>query len=246
MTLTSPSPRLPSPDTTTPVLHHAGSDDAPAVVTDHEVLTHAALARRVADRARSWGPARRLVLVEGANDLDALVAYLAALQHGHVALVVPDGREAQRAAMVAAYDPDIVCTAGAPDDVRRDASAHELHPELALLLSTSGTTGSPKLVRLSRDNVASNATAIADYLRLTPDDRAITALPLHYCYGLSVLHSHLVAGASVVLTSLSVVDECFWDLFVRTGATSFAGVPHTFDLLATSGFEDRDLPACAR
>lgn len=242
MTLTSPSPRLPSPDTTTPVLHHAGSDDAPAVVTDHEVLTHAALARRVADRARSWGPARRLVLVEGANDLDALVAYLAALQHGHVALVVPDGREAQRAAMVAAYDPDIVCTAGAPDDVRRDASAHELHPELALLLSTSGTTGSPKLVRLSRDNVASNATAIADYLRLTPDDRAITALPLHYCYGLSVLHSHLVAGASVVLTSLSVVDECFWDLFVRTGATSFAGVPHTFDLLATSGFEDRDLP----
>ncbi len=242
MTLTSPSPRLPAEDTTTEVLRHAGSGDAPAVVTDHEVLTHAELARRVADRARAWGPARRLVLVEGANDLDALVAYLAALQHGHVALVVPDGREAQRAAMVAAYDPDIVCTTGAPDDVRRDVSAHELHPELALLLSTSGTTGSPKLVRLSRDNVASNAAAIADYLRLTPEDRAITALPLHYCYGLSVLHSHLVAGASVVLTSLSVVDECFWDLFARTGSTSFAGVPHTFDLLATSGFEDRDLP----
>ena len=97
-------------------------------------------------------------------------------------------------------------------------------------------------MRLSRDNVASNAAAIADFLALTPADRAITTLPLHYCYGLSVLHSHLVAGASVVLTGLSVVDECFWDLFARTGATSFAGVPHTFDLLATSGFEDRDLP----
>ncbi len=122
------------------------------------------------------------------------------------------------------------------------ASAHDLHPDLALLLSTSGSTGSPKLVRLSRDNVASNAEAIADYLGLTPADRAITALPLHYCYGLSVLHSHLVAGASIVLTDLSVVDECFWEVFSRTGATTLAGVPHTFDLLATSGFEARDLP----
>ena len=207
-----------------------------------EVLTHADLARRVADRAATWGPARRLVLVEGANDLDSLVAYLAALQHGHVALVVPDGRPAQRDAIVAAYDPDVVCTAGARDDVRRPTSAHDLHPDLALLLSTSGTTGSPKLVRLSRDNVASNAAAIADYLALTPADRAVTTLPLHYCYGLSVLHSHLVAGASVVLTDLSVVDACFWDLFARTGVTGLAGVPHTFDLLAASGFEDRDLP----
>lgn len=225
-----------------PVLDHARFGDAPAVVAGDTVLDHAALDRLVAERARTWGPARRLVLVEGANDLDSLVAYLAALQHGHVALVVPDGRAAQRAAIVAAYDPDVVCTTGASDDVRRETSAHDLHPDLALLLSTSGTTGSPKLVRLSRDNVASNAAAIADYLALTPADRAITALPLHYCYGLSVLHSHLVAGASIVLTDRSVVDECFWDLFTRAGATTLAGVPHTFDLLATSGFEARSLP----
>jgi len=226
-----------------PVLVHHGDGEAPALVADGVELSHADLARRVADRAATWGPARRLVLVEGGNVLDSLVAYLAALQHGHVALVVPDGREAQREAMVAAYDPDIVCTTSAPDDVRRDTTTHDLHPDLALLLSTSGTTGSPKLVRLSRDNVASNAAAIAAYLDLRPEDRAITTLPLHYCYGLSVLHSHLVAGASVVLTELSVVDECFWDLFTRTGATSFAGVPHTFDLLAASGFDTRALPS---
>jgi acyl-coenzyme A synthetase/AMP-(fatty) acid ligase len=246
VTLTSPQPALrsaPRPATAVgPVLDHARFGDAPAVVADGTVLSHADLARRVADRAATWGPARRLVLVEGANDLDSLVAYLAALQHGHVALVVPDGRPEQRDATIAAYDPDVVCTTAAPDDVRRPLSAHELHPDLALLLSTSGTTGSPKLVRLSRANVASNAAAIADYLELTPADRAITALPLHYCYGLSVLHSHLVAGASVALTDLSVVDECFWDLLARTGATTLAGVPHTFDLLAASGFEDRDLP----
>jgi hypothetical protein len=242
MTITSSSPALRA-ERPVAVLEHAAFGDAPAVLVDGEVLSHGDLARRVADRGTTWGPARRLVLVEGANDLDSLVAYLAALQHGHVALVVPAGREVQRDAIVAQYDPDIVCTTGAGDDVRRPESAHDLHPELALLLSTSGTTGSPKLVRLSRDNVASNAAAIADYLALTPADRAITALPLHYCYGLSVLHSHLVAGASVVLTGLSVVDECFWELFTRSRATSFAGVPHTFDLLATSGFEDRDLPS---
>lgn len=252
MTLTSPQPALDrsaSPEPRTgPVLDHARFGPAPAVVAGDEVLTHAVLERRVADRAATWGPDRRLVLVEGANDLDSLVAYLAALQHGHVALVVPDGRPAQRDATIAAYDPDIVCTAGpgARDDVRRTTSAHDLHPDLALLLSTSGTTGSPKLVRLSRDNVASNAAAIADYLALTPADRAVTTLPLHYCYGLSVLHSHLVAGASVVLTDLSVVDECFWDLVARTGVTSLAGVPHTFELLAASGFEDRDLPTLRR
>ena len=205
-------------------------------------LTHRELADRVAARARRWGPARRLVLVEGANTLDSLVAYLAAVQHGHVALVVPGGRDAQSGSTVRAYDPDIVCRADA-DDVRRAETAHDLHPDLALLLSTSGSTGSPKLVRLSRDNVASNAAAIADYLDLSAGDRAITALPLHYCYGLSVLHSHLVAAASIVLTELSVVDECFWDLFATAGATSFAGVPHTFELLAASRFEERELPA---
>lgn len=246
MTLTSPQPALDRSTRLGPVLDHARFGTAPAVVAADEVLTHADLARRVADRAAAWGPGRRLVLVEGADDLDSLVAYLAALQHGHVALVVPDDRPAQRDATVAAYDPDIVCTSGAPDDVRRTASAHDLHPDLALLLSTSGTTGSPKLVRLSRDNVASNATAIAEYLGLTSSDRAVTTLPLHYCYGLSVLHSHLAVGASIVLTELSVVDECFWDLVTRTGVTGLAGVPHTFELLAASGFEDRDVPTLRR
>lgn len=204
-------------------------------------LSHAALAERVAERAQSWGSGRRLVLVEGANQLEAVISYLAALNHGHVALVVPDGRGDQTDALIAHYDPDIVCGSGGTQ-IRRPSSAHVLHPDLALLLSTSGSTGSPKLVRLSRDNVASNAASIADYLGLGPDDRAMTTLPLHYCYGLSVLHSHLHAGASLVLTDGSVVDPCFWRLFDDAAATSFAGVPYTFEMLERSGFSERDHP----
>ena len=138
--------------------------------------------------------------------------------------------------------PDVIVGDG---DIRerRPGTAHDLHPDLALLLSTSGSTGSPKLVRLSHDNLRCNAASIADYLGLTPDDRAITSLPMHYCYGLSVVHSHLLVGAGLVLTDLSVVDECFWRLAEDAGATSFAGVPYTFEQLERSGFTERALPS---
>src|SRR4029453_16211375 len=118
-------------------------------------------------------------------------------------------------------------------------------PDLALLLSTSGSTGSPKLVRLSRANLLANARSIAESLDLRSTDVAITSLPLHYCYGLSVLHSHLLVGASVVLTGLSVADACFWDLAERAAVTGLAGVPHTYALLDAVGFTRRVLPRLA-
>lgn len=101
----------------------------------------------------------------------------------------------------AAYDPDIVVHASNGEavlDVRRE----ETHHDLALLLSTSGSTGSPKLVRLCADSIQANAVAIAEYLRLRPSDRAATTLPLSYCYGMSVVNSHLLVGASLTLTDL--------------------------------------------
>jgi acyl-CoA synthetase (AMP-forming)/AMP-acid ligase II len=211
-----------------------------AVRTADGTLTYAGLAGRVDDVAARLGATRRLVLVEGANTLDSLTAYLAALTAGHVVLLAAPGRPARE--LADAWDPDVVLS-GAEFIERRQGTCHELHPALALLLSTSGSTGSPKLVRLSHDNLHSNARSIATYLRLTPQDRAITSLPLHYCYGLSVVHSHLLAGAGLVLTDLSVVDGCFWRLAADAGATSFAGVPYTFELLERSGFDDRRLPS---
>jgi acyl-CoA synthetase (AMP-forming)/AMP-acid ligase II len=183
--------------------------------------------------------------VRAANQLDAVVAHLGVLAGGHVGLLVPDGQDRRLDALVTVFDPDAVVGAG-PEGVevleRRRGSAHALHPDLALLLSTSGSTGSPRLVRLSHENLDANAEAIAGYLGIDDEDRAVTALPLHYCYGLSVLHSHLASGAGVVLTDLSVVDRCFWDLFRRHRGTSFAGVPHTFDLLDRIGFDQLALP----
>ena len=212
--------------------------DSAAVRTTAGTLTYAGLAARVDDVAATLGGTRRLVLVEGTNTLASLTAYLAALTHGHVVLLAPPGRPARE--LADAWDPDVVLADGGLRE-RRHGTRHDLHPDLALLLSTSGSTGSPKLVRLSHDNLRSNATAIADYLRLTPADRAITSLPMHYCYGLSVVNSHLLAGGSLVLTELSVVDECFWALATDAAVTSFAAVPYTFDLLERSGFARREL-----
>lgn len=111
----------------------------------------------------------------------------------------------------------------------------DLHPDLGLLLNTSGSTGSPKLVRLTLANLQANASSIAEYLKLTPAERPITSLPMPYSYGLSVLNSHLLAGASIVFSEDSVLRREFWDAIDRHACTSFAGVPYTYQLLLQAG-----------
>jgi acyl-coenzyme A synthetase/AMP-(fatty) acid ligase len=106
-----------------------------------------------------------------------------------------------------------------------------LHPDLCLLLSTSGSAGSPRMVRLSRRAVQANAGAIAQALALGGEDRVATTLPLSYSYGLSLLHSHLAAGAAVVLSDLSVLSRPFWDLAASCRLTSLAGVPFLWQSL---------------
>ena len=221
--------------------------DRPAVLTADGVVSYGELAARVDGLAARLGTTRRLVVLAADNDLDSLVGYLAALSAGHPLLLAPADKPEALASLVAAYDPDVLMLPGDGRgtplvEERRAGTRHELHRDLALLLSTSGSTGSPKLVRLSHANLSANAEAIADYLHIGPDDRAATTLPMHYCYGLSVVNSHLVRGAGLVLTDLSVVDPCFWDLFREQQATSFAAVPYTFDLLERVGFADMDLP----
>ena len=213
------------------LLHRLGSfGDAPALLAGSATVTYSALAELIEQQAARLGPVRRLVLVEAANTLDAVVGYLAALRGGHAVILADHGRSQLVAELTRRFDPDVVVGTGGWAE-RRAGSRHDLHPDLALLLSTSGSTGSPKLVRLSHRNVQTNAEAIAGYLKLTGADRAVTSLPLGYCYGLSVLHSHLQVGGSLVLTERSVVDPAFWSLAGSRAVTSFAAVPHTFALL---------------
>ena len=210
-----------------PLLHPTSA--APALVADGATVSHRELAARVAslvEQLPATTTGRRLVHLPLTRRLDDVVAHLAVLAAGHVALVT--GPEAT--SITGRFAPDLRLHAGEVEVLEPQAQ-HLLHPDLALLLSTSGSTGSPKLVRLSRDNVLSNATGIARALGLRSDDRAITSLPLHYCYGLSVMHSVLHAGGSLVVTEHSVTDDEFWRLHTEQRVSVLAGVPHTFDLV---------------
>ena len=190
------------PDTTRSFAHDlARHGEMPALLDPAHggVVTYLALQRRVDEAAERLGSETpRLVLLEPTNSVPTVATYLAALQQGHPVLLAPRGRREAVRRLVDAYDPDVVAVPNEGGEleleVRRDGTAHELHPDLALLLSTSGSTGSAKVVRLSHANLQANADAIATVLGIGPDDRAVTSLPMAYCYGLSVVHSHLAAG----------------------------------------------------
>ena len=183
-----------------------------------------------------------VVAIEMANEIEPLVAFIGACRAGCPVLLLGEGGIARQRRLRARFRPDY--------EFKRDTGAWALsrwsvgtaeawHPDLAVLLTTSGSTGEPKLVRLSHRNVLSNAESIASYLGITFDERAVTSLPLHYSYGLSVVTSHLMAGASIALVDRSLIEEEYWQEFEACGATSFAGVPLMYETLEQTGFLER-------
>lgn len=215
--------------------------DQPAIISDAgQVITYAALAERSDHATRSLPGGRRLlVAIECRNATGPLLAYLGCMRAGHVVLLLPPGGASPETAIHQTFKPDVVFRDRGVEpgidfgpDILGGAQPVALHPELSLLLSTSGTTGSIKLVRLSRDNLLANARSIASYLEIGEAERAITTLPFHYSYGLSVIHSHLAMGAALLLTDRSVTSDDFWTFARERAATSLAGVPYTYELLA--------------
>lgn len=127
--------------------------------------------------------------------------------------------------------------------LKTDLDTDPLHKDLALLLTTSGSTGSPKLVRQTYQNIRSNAESIAEYLEITDAERPVTTLPMNYTYGLSVINSHLLKGATILLTNKSLMQKEFWDFFKEQQATSIAGVPYTYEMLKRLRFFRMELPS---
>ena len=178
------------------------------------------------------------------GSVESWLSALALLEAGApVALVDPTtGLDAVRR-LLDTYQPDLVldparCLIDADSEHPR-AGRVEVHPALAVMLTTSGTTGSPRFVRLSTDNLLSNANQIARALALGPDHRAVTTMPLSYSFGLSVMTSHAVSGGSLVVSRRSVIEPQFWDDAERHGVNTLAGVPITYRMLKRLGFADR-------
>lgn len=120
---------------------------------------------------------------------------------------------------------------------------YPLNDELCLLLTTSGSTGSPKFVRQSYTNVRANADSIVQYLELNETERPITTLPMNYTYGLSIINSHFMVGATLLVTDKAIMQKEFWEFFKEQGATSFGGVPYTYEMLERLRFRRMQLPS---
>jgi len=114
----------------------------------------------------------------------------------------------------------------------------------AVLMFTSGTTSRPKAVRVTHGNIQANTDSIITFLGLRSDDRVLVFLPFHYCYGASLLHTHLRRGGRVVLCNSFAFPETALDLLEREECTVLAGVPSSFQLLLrASTFAQRELPS---
>ncbi len=204
---------------------------------------------------------RTLVFSFCKNSIGSVLGYVAFLKKKVVPLLLKADMEAElRSNLIHLYQPAYLYI---PKEMEEQFSGYncvweewdycllqtgysksvEMCPELALLLTTSGSTGSPKLVRQSYGNIDANTESIAAYLELDKTERPITTLPMNYTYGLSIINSHLLVGATVLLTEDTLVNREFWSFFRKEDATSFGGVPYTYEMLKKLRFFQMDLPS---
>jgi long-chain acyl-CoA synthetase len=194
-------------------------------------------------------PTGELVFFLGKNDVTSIMTYVALMRSNLCIVMINANLERHKLeSFFASYQPRYIY---GPADFLRSFQASKtiwssqgysliefekkrkisLHPDLKMLLPTSGSTGNPSFVRLSSKNLESNSQSIAKYLDLNGRARAITTLPINYSYGISIINSHLTVGGSIYLNESSVLSREFWRNLGRSGATHFAGVPFTYESL---------------
>ena len=218
---------------------------------------------------RAWDlePGSRVALV-APNSLYWVASYLAIMRSGHTAVplapvltaedivakmahvgcggLMVDERLARRLPAVLER-AQTVQTSASLRDRTGDDGAPALTPaqppaETAVLVFTSGTTSRPRAVRVGHDNLAANTASIVTYLGLARDDRMLVVLPFSYCFGASLLHTHLAVGASLRLCETQAFPETIVEGIADDECTGFAGVPSSYQLLLrASSFESRRL-----
>ncbi|TPK54859.1 AMP-binding protein [Mesorhizobium sp. B2-4-19] len=213
---------------------------------NRKAITYAELDRRTDGLCRNLGARRKLIAVEACASEHAIIAYLAALRGRHAVALLPPGDDVAVSDFEEDFAPDVVFRKS--DGRWRSTNMHRpnarnLHPDLSLLLGTSGSTGKRRFVRLSAKAVEANAGSIASFLGLDASDRAALILPLHYSYGLSVLNSHLAVGAAIHLAAHGTAQSGFLEEMLEAGCTNISGVPYCYELMERVGVRAESLPA---
>lgn len=201
-------------------------------------------------------PSRSLIFLLAENTNGSLLGYTACLSNGIVPLILSaKTEEGLYTNLRDMYQPeymwvpeemteklgyDVIFNSYGYSLVKTGYGPVKMHPDLALLLPTSGSTGSPKLVRHSLRNIETNADNVRRMFKMDGSEKAMAILPMHYTMGLSVIASHLLAGATLLLSGRSLLDKGFWSTLKE--ATSFTGVPYSYELLMKMRFTRMQLP----
>ena len=201
-------------------------------------------------------PQRSLIFILSENRIGSLLGYTAALSNRIVPLILSAAtEEGLYQTLYEMYQPEYLWMPKKKAEekglepqfeawdfclVKTGNPPAELYEALSLLLPTSGSTGSPKLVRHSYRNIEANADNVRRLFKLDGSEKAMAILPMHYTMGLSVIASHLLAGATLLLSARSLLDKGFWEMLKE--ATNFTGVPYSYEILTKVRFTRMDLP----
>lgn len=230
--------------------------DKVAVIDDSErSITYGDICE-FSNKFAGYLPKRALIFILSENKIGSLLGYTSSLNNNIVPLILSaKTEEGLYTNLRDMYQPEYLWV---PDDmvkslgydvvfsdwdyslVKTGFAPVPMYEDLSLLLPTSGSTGSPKLVRHCYRNIEANSENVKNLFQLTPDEKAMAILPMHYTMGLSVITSHLKAGATLLLSGRSLLDKGFWSMLKE--ATSFTGVPYSYDLLMKMRFTRMDLP----
>ena len=208
---------------------------------------------------------RKLVCILSNNTIGALLYYIALLCSDNVVMILDDSIPMEQLERcLKKYSPDYVCQEKettiekwfnssmavecvvSSNNYSISKSKYDLNKtinaQLALLLSTSGTTGGLKMVRQSYHNILANARSIIKYLEISIWDRPILSLPISYTYGLSIVHSHIAVGACLFIPSSKIYQKKFWEFCIQKRITSFSGVPYSYEMLDKLSFYQLNIP----
>lgn len=187
---------------------------------------------------------RSLILCLSENDIPSIIGYLSFLNNNHIVILL-DSNINHVNLFIEKWNPDYIWSSKQIDKTntvyqyetyklqqpRSKNSTIPYNKDLSLLLSTSGSTGNSKLVRISKENIVVNTKQIITDLHLTDKEVAITSLPMNYSYGLSIIHTHLYIGATIQVTNTPIISKDFWKLVKTSNTTSISAVPISYQFL---------------
>jgi len=233
----------------------ASYGDNNCFISEEEILTYNDVDKVCLAIEKVLPKKKQLILIMARVNIETVVGYLSFLRANHTVIMIDTSMSKEFSSnIINTYEPNLIW------EEKEDSNAYmtsycnyglrvhstamlNLHDELALMLSTSGTTGSPKMVKLTKGSLYANCKSIIQYLDINSNHKVITNLPFYYSYGLSVLNTHLAQGASIIVTEHSMFSKEFWELFKKEQVTTLNGVPYHYEMLKRVGMMKMELPS---